>query len=178
MIFTKTPIAGAYLVDIEPQSDARGFFARVTCEREFSEHGLNHAFKQCNMQRNEARGTLRGLHAQRPPRQEEKLVRCTQGAIYDVIADPRPDSPTYLRWFGAELSRENHRAVYVPRGVAHGYVTLTRDSETFYMVTEFYAPGAEFGIRYDDPAFGIAWPDAGPLTLSRKDREWPLTQRG
>jgi dTDP-4-dehydrorhamnose 3,5-epimerase len=172
MIFSKTPIEGAYTVDIEPRGDARGFFARVSCEREFSAHGLNHAFKQCNMQYNEKRGTLRGLHAQRPPAGEEKLVRCTRGAIFDVIADARSDSPTYLRWFGAELSRDNRRMMYVPKGVAHGYVTLTDGAETLYMVTEFYAPGAEFGIRYDDPAFGIAWPQVGELTVSEKDRGW------
>jgi len=174
MIFSPTPIAGSYLVDIQPRGDERGFFARVVCENEFQVNGINATFKQCNMQHNIKSGTLRGMHIQREPYAEEKLVRCTRGAIYDVIVDLRPDSTTYLQWFGAELTEENRRMLYVPKGVAHGYLTLSDDVETFYMVTEFYAPDYEWGVRFNDPAFGIVWPDAGELTVSEKDCAWPL----
>jgi len=174
MIFTPTAIEGAFLVDIEPRVDERGYFARMVCEKEFSAMGINPVFKQCNMQNNIQRGTLRGMHLQREPYAEEKLVRCTKGAIYDVIVDLRSASASYMRWFGADLSAENHRMIYIPKGVAHGYLSLTDDSEAFYMVTAFYAPECEWGVRYDDPAFGIAWPDIGTLILSDKDRSWAL----
>ncbi len=174
MIFTATPIEGAFLVDPEPIRDDRGFFARVACEREFAAAGINSVFKQCNMQSNERKGTLRGMHIQSEPHAEEKLVRCTRGAIFDVIVDLRPESATYRRWFGAELTEKNRRMLYVPKGAAHGYVTLADGTETLYMVTEFYAPGCEWGVRFDDPAVGVAWPDAGPLIVSDKDRAWPL----
>ena len=174
MIFTPAPIRGAFLIDIEPRRDERGFFARAVCENEFKLIGINSAFKQCNMQHNARKGTLRGMHIQREPHAEEKLVRCTRGAIFDVIVDLRPDSPTYKQWFGAELSVKNRRMLYVPKGAAHGYVTLSDDTEAFYMVTEFYAPECEWGVRFDDPAFGIAWPDVGQFTVSDKDRAWPL----
>ena len=174
LIITPTLINGAYLIYIEPRQDERGFFARVVCENEFRAAGINATFKQCNMQRNIKAGTLRGMHLQREPHSEEKLVRCTRGAIYDVIIDMRPDSATYRQWYGAELSEENHRMLYVPKGAAHGYLSLSDDTETFYMVTEFYSPECEWGVRFDDPAFGIVWPDAGELIISDKDRAWPL----
>ena len=174
MIFSPTAIEGAFLVDIEPREDERGYFARVVCEKEFSALGINAEFKQCNMQRNVQRGTLRGMHLQREPNAEEKLVRCTKGAIYDVIVDLRPSSLTCNQWFGVELSAENHRMIYIPKGVGHGYLSMTDESEAFYMVTAFYAPGCEWGVRFDDPAFGIVWPDTGQLIISEKDRSWPL----
>ena len=174
MIFQATPIKGAYIVDIVPKRDERGFFARVACENEFNAVSLSSAFKQCNMQYNPRRSTLRGMHFQRGPYAEEKLVRCTKGAIYDVIADITPGSPTYRKWFGVELNEWNRRMIYVPKGIAHGYITLSDNTETFYMVTEFYVPEYECGIRFDDPAFGIVWPDVGTLIISDKDRMWPL----
>jgi len=174
MIFIPTPIAGAFIIDIEPRGDERGFFARVVCENEFRAVGINMAFKQCNMQHNKLRGTLRGMHLQREPFSEEKLVRCTRGAIFDVIVDLRSYSGTYMQWFSTELNEDNNRMLYIPKGISHGYLSLTDNSETFYMVTEFYAPEYEWGVRFDDPAFGIIWPDVGELIVSDKDRTWPL----
>jgi len=174
MIFSPAPIAGAFLIDIEPRWDERGFFARVVCENEFSAIGINSAFKHCNMQYNKQKGTLRGMHIQREPYAEEKLIRCTRGAIYDVIVDLRPDSTTYKHWFGTELSGENRRMLYVPKGAAHGYLTLNDDVETFYMVTEVYAPEYEWGVRFDDPALRIDWPKTEALIISDKDKAWPL----
>ena len=174
MIITTTPIGGAFLIDPEPRRDERGFFARVACAREFGAAGINSAFKQCNMQYNVHRGTLRGMHIQSEPYAEEKLVRCTRGAIFDVIVDLRPESATYRQWFGAELSEENRRMLYVPKGAAHGYLALADGTEALYMVTEFYAPECEWGVRFDDPAFGIAWPEVGQFIVSDKDRAWPL----
>ena len=174
MIFTPTLIQGAFLVDIEPRSDERGFFARVVCENEFRSIGISTAFRQCNMQHNIQKGTLRGMHLQREPYAEEKLIRCTRGVIFDVIVDMRLDSTTYKQWFGVELSEENRRMLYVPKGIAHGYITMADNTETFYMVTEFYAPAYEWGVRFDDPAFNIDWPDVGTLTVSNKDRTWPM----
>ena len=174
MIFTSTPVTGAYLVDIEPKQDERGFFARVSCENEFNSACINSMFKQCNMQYNTRKGTLRGMHFQCGLYAEEKLIKCTRGAIYDVIVDITPDSPTYRQWFGAELNDQNRRMMYVPKNAAHGYLALTDASEVFYLVTQFYAPEYERGVRFDDPAFGIIWPDAGPLTMSEKDRSWPM----
>ena len=174
MNFTSIPVKGAFLLDIEPKKDNRGFFARVVCENEFRAIGINAAFKQCNMQHNLYKGTLRGMHLQHEPHAEEKLVRCTRGIIYDVIVDLRSTSQTYRQWFGVELSAENRRMLYIPKGIAHGYMTLTDDVETFYMVTAFYEPKYEWGVRFDDPAFGIVWPDVGALLVSEKDRTWPL----
>ena len=174
MTFSQASIEGAFLIGIEPKEDERGFFARVFCENEFFAAGINAMFKQCNMQHNVRKGTLRGMHLQCEPYAEEKLVRCTYGAIYDVIVDLRPNSRTYRQWFGTELNAENRRMLYVPKGVAHGYVTLSDGAETLYMVTEFYAPECEWGVRFDDPEFDIVWPDAGSLIVSEKDRAWPL----
>ena len=174
MIFLPTPVEGAYHIEIEPSRDDRGFFSRVTCEKEFHTVGINPLFKQCNMQFNKKAGTLRGMHLQHEPFAEEKLIRCTRGAIFDVIVDMREGSASYLKWFGMELSAENRTMLYIPKGVAHGYVTITDEAETFYMVTEFYAPEYEWGVRFDDPIIGIDWPDIKPLVISKKDRGWPL----
>ncbi|MGV6860090.1 MAG: dTDP-4-dehydrorhamnose 3,5-epimerase [bacterium] len=178
MKFTETRLQGAYIVDMDPIRDERGYFARVWCAREFEAQGLNTDLKQCNVAYNNSKGTLRGMHYQHQPHAEVKLVRCTRGAIYDVIVDLRPGSSTYLGWTGVELTEENHRMLYVPEGFAHGYLTLLDDSELFYQVSAFYAPGAEGGVRWDDPAVGIEWPEAGELIISPKDSEWPLLQEG
>jgi dTDP-4-dehydrorhamnose 3,5-epimerase len=168
MRFVSTPIRGAFIVELEPRDDSRGFFARAFCQREFTEHGLNPEVAQCNISFNERRGTLRGMHYQAKPHEEAKLVRCTRGVIFDVIVDLRTESETRLRWFGVELSAENRRALYVPEGLAHGYQTLEDDSEIFYQVSQEYTPSAERGVRWNDSAFGIRWPIADPI-LSAKD---------
>ncbi len=173
MIFSATAVAGAHLIRIEPRTDERGFFARVWCAKELGARGLNGRFVQSNLGVSRTRGTLRGLHYQLAPSAEAKLVRCTRGAIYDVIVDLRRDSVTYRRWFGVDLTAESHELLYVPEGVAHGYQTLTENAEVCYETTQFYAPERACGVRYDDPAFGIAWPL--PVTvISQADRSWPL----
>jgi dTDP-4-dehydrorhamnose 3,5-epimerase len=176
MRFTETPLAGAFLLDIEPREDDRGFFARTFCRREFEAHGLNPAVAQANTSFNRARGTLRGMHYQLPPAAESKLVRCTSGAVHDVIVDLRPESPTYLRHYGVELTAENRRQLYVPELFAHGFLTLTDGAEVSYQVGEFYTPGAERGIRWDDPALGIVWPIPVSV-ISDKDAAWPPFER-
>ena len=173
MIFTETQLKDAFVVDLERREDERGFFARAWCQDEFSDAGLSTRLVQCNVSFNRHRGTLRGMHYQLPPHAEAKLIRCTRGAIYDVIIDLRDGSPTYTRWVGFELSAENGRALYVPEGFAHGYQTLVDEAETFYQVSEFYAPGAERGVRWNDPAFGIAWPLPEEPLMSEKDKTWP-----
>lgn len=173
MIFTETSLPGACLIDIEPRGDARGFFARAFCEREFAAHGLETGFVNANLSFNAHRGTLRGMHFQREPHQEVKLVRCTRGAVYDVIVDLRPGSATRYRWLGVELTADNHRLLYVPAGFAHGYLTLQDGSEVFYHVSAHYAPHAEGGVRWDDPKVGIEWPRV-PSLLSDRDHRWPL----
>jgi dTDP-4-dehydrorhamnose 3,5-epimerase len=172
MKFTETSCTGAWIVDIEEISDDRGFFARTFCRDEFLANGLLDVVAQCNLSFNHQAGTLRGMHYQLPPAAETKLIRCTRGAIYDVIVDLRPGSDTYLQHVGVELSAENRRALYVPQLFAHGYQALTDDAEVTYQVTEFYTPGHERGIRHDDPALGISWPQ--PVTvISAKDASWP-----
>jgi dTDP-4-dehydrorhamnose 3,5-epimerase len=173
VIFTETPLPGAYVIDLERRGDTRGFFARTFCAREFAEHGLATDFVQGNMSLSAGAGTLRGLHYQHAPAEETKLMRCVQGAMWDVIVDVRPDSPTRLQGFGVELSAENGRALYVPKGFAHGFQTLLPDTVAFYMVDAFYTPGAEDGFRHDDPALGLDWPLA-VTEISGKDRSWPL----
>ena len=173
MTFTDTSISGAYLIGPEPRRDERGFFARLWCRDEFARRGLNAAFVQCNDAFSAQRGTLRGLHYQAAPHQEVKLIRCVRGAVFDVIVDVRPDSTTYLAWFGAELTAENRAMLYVPEGCAHGYLTLTDGSEVVYPVSAPYEPGAERGIRWNDPRFGIEWPLTDGLTVSPKDEQWP-----
>jgi len=160
-------------VELEHRSDNRGFFARTFCQQEFEAHGLNPNVAQCNLSFNEKAGTLRGLHYQTPPATEAKLFRCIRGAIYDVIVDMRPDSSTYLQYFGIELTAANHLALYVPEMFAHGYQALEDGTEVLYQVSEFYTPGVEQGLRYDDSALGISWPM--PVTvISEKDQSWPL----
>ncbi|MEZ2126351.1 MULTISPECIES: dTDP-4-dehydrorhamnose 3,5-epimerase [unclassified Sinorhizobium] len=172
MIFHETPLAGAHLIELERRADDRGFFARAYCQREFEAAGLVTNFVQVNNPFSVKRGTLRGLHYQLPPATEAKVVRCIQGALYDVIADVRPQSPTFGQWFGAELSAENRLTMYVPRGCAHGFVTLTDGAEALYMVSAFYSPENERGIRYDDPWFDIEWP-VERMQVSEKDQRWP-----
>lgn len=176
MIFTETALKGAFVIDVEHRRDDRGFFARTYCAQEFLEQGLKPTIAQTNISYNYQKGTLRGMHYQTSPATEVKVVRCTRGAIYDVIIDMRPDSPTYLSHIGVELTAENHRALYIPDMFAHGYQTLTDDAEVSYLVSEFYAPGYERGVRYDDPAIGIAWPLPVEV-ISDKDAHWPLLQQ-
>lgn len=172
MIFTETELPGAYLIEIEQRIDERGFFARTWCRNEFEQHGLVANIVQVNMSSNHRQGTLRGMHYQRPPYAETKLIRCTKGAIYDVIIDLRPDSPTYLRWIGVELTDDNYRMLYVPEGFAHGFQTLADTTEVTYQVSAFYTPGAEGGARYNDPQFAINWP-LPVAVISEKDATWP-----
>ena len=157
----------------EAKRDDRGYFARAFCMRECAERGLLVAFVQANIAGTNRRGTIRGLHYQVAPAEEAKLVRCTRGAVWDVMVDMRPTSPTRLQWFGIELTAENQRQVYVPRGFAHGYQCLVDDSELFYFVTAFYSPDEERGIRWNDPALSISWPISDNPELSPKDRAWP-----
>jgi dTDP-4-dehydrorhamnose 3,5-epimerase len=172
MKFHQTPLDGAYTIEPEKRGDDRGFFARLFCEKEFGAAGLETRFVQINNSLTRSKGTLRGLHYQLPPAAEVKIVRAIKGALWDVIVDLRPGSPTYLKWFGAELTDEDRRMMYVPRGFAHGLVTLTDDVEAFYLVSAFYAPAAERGMRFNDPAIGIKWPVL-PREMSDKDRKWP-----
>ena len=173
MIFRETELAGAYVIEVERREDERGFFARAWCSREFEGHSLSGSIAQCNVSFNHLAGTLRGLHYQVPPKEEAKLIRCTRGAIHDVIVDLRPASPTFKGWIGVELTAENRRALYVPEGFAHGYQTLVDETETFYQVSEFFTLEAERGLRWNDPAFGIEWPPVVERILSEKDRSWP-----
>lgn len=175
MKFTETKLKGAFIIDLEQRPDHRGFFARTFCMEEFQEHGLKPTVAQCNLSFNHKKGTLRGMHYQIAPATETKLIRCTQGAIYDVIVDMRPNSATYLLHIGVELTAENRRALYVPEMFAHGYQTLTDAAEVTYQVGEFYTPGYERGLHYDDPVLGIEWPL--PVSeISVKDAAWPLLQ--
>ncbi|WP_447977456.1 dTDP-4-dehydrorhamnose 3,5-epimerase [Candidatus Nitrospira bockiana] len=172
MIFTETPIQGAFVIDLEKREDARGFFARAWCAGEFEAHGLIPRMAQANLSYNRRRGTLRGMHFQTAPHAEAKIIRCLKGALYDAIIDLRTTSPSYGRWFGLELSESNRTMLYVPEGCAHGFQTLADETEAFYFVSAFYAPGYEDGIRYDDPAFGVVWP-LPVSVISDKDLQWP-----
>jgi dTDP-4-dehydrorhamnose 3,5-epimerase len=169
MIFQETPIHGAFLIDLEKRGDERGFFARAFCEKEFGAHGLATRFVQANNSLSAAAGTLRGMHYQLAPNAETKLVRCVRGRLFDVILDLREGSPTFGKSFGAELTAENRRMMYVPKGFAHGFITLEDDTEAFYFVDEFYAPGPERCVRWNDPKFRIEWPRE-PAVISDKDR--------
>jgi dTDP-4-dehydrorhamnose 3,5-epimerase len=175
MRFAPIELAGAYLIHLDPRVDERGLFARAFCSREFADQGLETAFVQANLSSNRHAGTVRGLHFQRAPQAEVKLVRCVKGAIYDVMVDLREESPTYLRWFGAELSEENKLMAYVPRGFAHGYQALNDGATLFYMVSAFYSPESEAGLRFDDPKLAVQWPQ-GVSEISDKDASWPLLQ--
>jgi dTDP-4-dehydrorhamnose 3,5-epimerase len=172
MIFAETALPGAYVVDTTPVEDQRGVFSRTFCQEEFLQHGLNVRVAQCSLSFNTRAGTLRGMHWQVAPRAEAKLVRCTRGAMYDVMLDLRPCSPTYCKWVAVELTAENCRAVYLPEGVAHGFLTLTDATEVFYQISEVYAPECARGVRWDDPSFGIRWPCDDPI-ISARDRQWP-----
>lgn len=172
MVFTPTPLEGAYIIELERFTDERGFFARSFCQTEFSAHGLNPRVAQCNVSFNRRRGMLRGMHIQVAPFGEVKLVRCTRGSIYDVIIDLRPDSPTFRRHFCEELTASNGKQMYVPEGFAHGFQTLEDDSEVFYQMSQFYEPDYGRGVRWNDPAFGIQWPVADPIMIHR-DRNYP-----
>ncbi len=158
MIFSQLPLIGAFLINIEPLEDGRGYFARTFCKDEFKKHGIDFSCVQCNISCNKKKGTLRGMHYQAAPREEAKIVSCIRGAIFDVIVDIRPKSDTYKKWYGAELSAENHAMLYVPKGFAHGFQTLADDSEVYYMMSEFYHPECASGIRWDDEKVGIKWP--------------------
>jgi dTDP-4-dehydrorhamnose 3,5-epimerase len=171
MKFVETHLKDVYVIELEEIADSRGFFARTFCGREFEKHGLKPTVAQANLSFNHKKGTLRGMHYQTRPAAETKLVRCTAGAIFDVIIDLRPESPSYQQHFGVELTAHNRRALYVPELFAHGYLTLTDGAEVVYQVGEFYSPGYERGIRYDDPKFNIAWPV--PIeVISDKDAKW------
>jgi dTDP-4-dehydrorhamnose 3,5-epimerase len=172
MNFLPTKLAGAFLIEVEPHDDERGSFARTWCARELAAHGLVGDIAQCSLSTNKRAGTVRGMHFQRPPHGEVKLVRCQRGAIFDVVIDLRPDSSSYRRWQGFELTADNHRALYVPQGFAHGFQTLTDDAEVFYQISEFYIQEASAGVRWDDPAFRVVWPL--PISaIADKDRNWP-----
>jgi len=173
MIFTETKLKGAFLIDLERREDSRGFFARAFCQHEFEAHHLKPVIAQANLAYNNVKGTVRGMHFQIPPAAETKLVRCTRGAILDIIVDLRPESPTYLQHIAAELTEDNHRALYVPERFAHGYQVLADATETSYQVGEFYSPPNERALRYDDPRLGLTWPL--PVTVvSDKDKVAPL----
>jgi dTDP-4-dehydrorhamnose 3,5-epimerase len=172
MIFTATPLDGAYVIDLEPKSDERGFFARTFCEAEFRAHGLNPTIAQSSISYNRRRGTLRGLHWQADPHAEAKVVRCTAGAIHDVIVDLRPGSATYRQHAAFDLTAENRRALYIPVGFAHGFMTLADDSEVLYQMSIPFAHEAARGLRWNDPAIGIVWPALEPI-LNPRDRSWP-----
>jgi dTDP-4-dehydrorhamnose 3,5-epimerase len=172
MNFTEIGLAGAYVIDLNQLRDERGFFARGYCTKEFEAQGLASRVVQSNVSFNLKKATLRGMHYQVTPYEETKLVRCTRGAIYDVIIDLRPQSKTFQKWFGVELTEDNYRMLYVPEGFAHGFETLADRSEVVYHVSEFYTPNAEQGIRYNEPAFGIRWP-LEVQVISEKDKNWP-----
>jgi dTDP-4-dehydrorhamnose 3,5-epimerase len=172
MLFKETKLKGAYIIEPERLEDSRGFFARAWCEKEFDVHGLNLGLVQCNISFNKKRGTLRGMHYQSSPYEEAKLVRCTMGVIFDVIIDLRPNSVTYLEWIGVELTADNRKMLYVPEEFAHGYQTLIPNTEVFYQVSQFYSKEFESGVRWNDPAFGIEWPETENIIVSEKDRNW------
>jgi dTDP-4-dehydrorhamnose 3,5-epimerase len=172
MTFKETPLSGAFTIALAAMADSRGSFARTFCQRSFAEQGIAFPVAQCNRSRNTKRGTLRGMHFQRAPHEEAKLVRCSRGAVWDVIVDLRPGSATLGKWFGVELSERNDISLYVPAGFAHGFQTLTDDVTLEYTMSAFYEPSSADGVRWDDPAFGIAWPIATPI-LSERDRTYP-----
>ncbi|HOI30945.1 MAG TPA: dTDP-4-dehydrorhamnose 3,5-epimerase [Melioribacteraceae bacterium] len=172
MKFIPTPLIGAYVIELEKRGDDRGFFARAFCVKEFESNGLNRNIVQINNSLSKDTGTLRGMHYQLAPKSEDKIVRCISGRLYDVIIDLRPESKTFKNWFGVELSAENRLSLYVPKGFAHGFITLEENTEAFYLVTEFYSPEHERGIRYNDPEFNIKWP-IEPKIISDKDLNHP-----
>jgi dTDP-4-dehydrorhamnose 3,5-epimerase len=176
MRFLETGVIGAWGVDPEPHEDDRGRFFRAWCSREFSEHGISFLPVQANMGFSKRKGTIRGMHFQREPALEAKLIRCTRGSMFDVVLDLRPESPTYGKWHGTELSADNGRMLYVPELCAHGYQTLEDGTEMYYMTSQFYSPSAADGIRFDEPEFAIEWPLAATV-VSEQDRNWPPIKR-
>jgi len=172
MLFRETPLKGAFLIEPERLEDERGFFARTFCRKEFEAHGLNPDIAQCSVSFNRRKGTLRGMHFQAAPHAEDKVVRCTEGAIFDVMIDLRPDSPTFKRWTATELTAENGRMFYIPAGFAHGFQTLHDNVEVLYQMSEFYHPECARGVRWDDPAFRIMWPETGERIISARDKAW------
>lgn len=172
MTFHKTKLQGAFEIRIESKTDERGLFARSWCQKEFEEHGLNPKLAQCNVSFNTRKGTLRGMHYQAAPHEEAKLVRCTRGAIYDVVVDIRPDSVTFMHWIGVTLTAADRNMVYVPEGCGHGFLTLEDETEVFYQMSEFYYPELSRGVRWDDPLFEIAWPGEVKV-ISERDRTYP-----
>lgn len=177
LIFSETGLKGAFIIEPSKLEDERGFFARTWCQKEFEAKGLNSRLVQCDISFNVRKGTLRGLHYQAPPYEETKLVRCTMGAIYDVIADLRRDSPSFGQWVAVELTADNRRMLYVPAGFAHGFQTLADNTEVFYQMSEFYCPEYAKGVRWDDPALGIEWPPTSERSISSNDQGLPLLQR-
>jgi len=171
MIFKETKLKGAYIIELEPMADERGFFARSYCQEEFEAHGLNTRIVQCNVSYNKKKGTLRGMHYQTAPYEEVKLINCPRGVIYDVIIDLRPYSPTYSQWFAVELSSENNNMIYIPKGLVHGFQTLEDDTVVNYQMSEFYHAECARGLRWNDPAFVIEWPLPNPI-LSDKDQSY------
>jgi dTDP-4-dehydrorhamnose 3,5-epimerase len=172
MLFHQTQLPGVFEIHLEPHHDERGFFARSWCPKEFEAHGLNPALAQCNISFNLRKGTLRGMHYQAPPHAEAKIVRCTQGAIYDVVLDLRPSSPAYKKWIAVELSSANRHMVYIPEGCAHGFLTLEDKTEILYQMSEFYNPESARGVRWNDPAFRISWPEKMQV-ISERDAAYP-----
>jgi dTDP-4-dehydrorhamnose 3,5-epimerase len=172
VIFSPVPIEGARIIELRRISDERGFFARAWCEKELAQQGLEARISQVNVSASPRRGTLRGLHFQRAPHDETKIVRCTRGSIFDVVVDLRPESPTFRKWYGTVLDHETGRMLYAPRGTAHGFLTLTDDAEVMYMTSSPYEPAAATGVRFDDPAFDIQWPGEVAV-VSAADRSWP-----
>jgi dTDP-4-dehydrorhamnose 3,5-epimerase len=173
MLFTETELKGAWVIDLERRDDERGFFARAWCQEEFAARGLSPHLVQANIAFSKRAGTLRGLHYQVKPHAEVKLIRCTRGAVYDVIVDLRPESSTYLHWVNVELTADNRTMLYVPESFLHGYQTLTDSAEVLYQVSHMYSPESERGVRWDDPAIGIEWPKIGTRIISEKDKRWP-----
>ncbi|OGM19116.1 dTDP-4-dehydrorhamnose 3,5-epimerase [Candidatus Woesebacteria bacterium RIFCSPHIGHO2_01_FULL_38_10] len=170
--FTRTSLEGVYVIEPVKRRDSRGFFGRTFCAREFRERGLPTSFVQMNMSKSRKKGTLRGLHYQKNPFAEDRLVRTTKGAVYDVVLDVRQESKTYGNYFAVELTDDNCKIVFIPKGCAHGFVTLENDTEILYCVTQFYEPGFEAGVRFDDPVFSINWP-VKPKVVTKKDLSWP-----
>ena len=177
MKFIATPLAGAYIVDIDPTSDERGFFARTFCADEFAEFGFDAATLECSASFNASKGTLRGMHYQAPPHEEDKLIRCTAGAIFDVIIDIRAGSPSYGRWFGTELTASNRRALLAPKGFAHGFISLADATEVLYMISAPHAPESAYGFIWNDPKVGIAWP-MKPVVISARDAAYQALEYG
>jgi len=176
MIFHKTKIDGLYIIKPELKIDKRGYFARIFCEEEFKKNGLVFRIVQANQSLTKRKGTIRGMHFQKPPKAEDKIVFCIQGAIYDVAIDLRQNSPTYGQWVAEELSEENKKMFLIPKGFAHGFQLLTDESEVLYFLSEFYSPEYETGVRWNDPFFNIKWPIENPI-LSEKDKNWPLMKQ-